>query len=88
MELTFHSCPGADSFLNASPDHTVDEVAPPDHMGIRAAIFWLVVGSAMVGTAIVAFGWKRTLEVWAISGVVLAIFFLAARLCYIYVLKT
>jgi hypothetical protein len=81
MELTFHSCPGVDSSINARPDRFVDEVPlPAGHFGIRAAIFWLIVGSAMVGTAIVAFGWKRTLAVWAISGVVLALVFVAEQL--------
>ncbi len=41
--------------MHASHEHA-DEVTPPtDHLGIRWAVFWLVVGSAMVGTAIVAF---------------------------------
>jgi hypothetical protein len=75
--------------MHASHEHVADEVSPPgDHLGIRWALFWLVVGSAMVGTAIVAFGWKRTLEVWAISGVVLALLFVGERLWYKYIRKS
>ena len=89
MELTVHSCPGAGAIMHASNDHIADEVAPAgDPLGIRWAAFWLVIGSAMVGTAIVAFGWRRTLEIWAISGVSLALIFGVERLWYKYVRKS
>ena len=74
--------------MYASHDHIVDELKPADHVGIRMAVLWLVVGSAMVGTAIVAFGWRRTLEVWAISGVGLALLLVGERLWYKYVRKS
>jgi hypothetical protein len=73
--------------MHASSDHVAEEATPTDHFGIRAAALWLVVGSAMVGTAIVAFGWKRTLTVWAVSGVVLALVFAGERLWYEYIRK-
>lgn len=67
---------------------THEELPPTDHLGIRTALLWLVLGSAAVATAIVAFGWKRTLVVWAGSGATLALLFVVERLWYRYVRKS
>jgi hypothetical protein len=88
MELTLPGCSAARSLMQASSDHSTDEAAPTDHFGIRAALLWLVVGSALVGTAIVALGWRRTVEIWAVSGVALALLFVGERLWYKYVGKS
>jgi hypothetical protein len=75
--------------MDAVHDHIADEVTPrADHLGIRWAIVWLVVGSALVGTAIVAFGWKRTLQVWAISGLALGVVIAADWFWYKHIRKS
>jgi len=69
--------------MHAVHDHVTDELAPrADHLGFRWALVWLIMGSALVGTSIVAFGWKRTLEVWAISGAALGLVIVAESLWY------
>jgi hypothetical protein len=89
MELTLPTCFSANREKDATSDRTATEVAPPtDHLGIRTAMFWLTIGSAMVATAIVTMGWKRTLQVWSFSGVALALVFVAERLWYKFVLKS
>ena len=58
---------------------TTDLPQPAEHLGAGIVVLWLVVGSALVATAIVAFGWRRTLEVWLGAGVLMALICLAER---------
>lgn len=78
-----------DGLMDAEVQHLAEEVIPPaDHLGLSVVLLWLVVGSALVATAIVAFGWRRTLEIWAVSGVLLPLLFVGERLWYRFVRKS
>jgi len=89
MELTFPGFRGVDAPMSVDSPPVTDEGVPPtDHLGIQAAVLWLVVGSAMVATAIVAVGLRRTIEIWGVSGVLLPLVFAGERLWYKYVLKS
>ena len=63
-------------------------VAPTDYVGLEAAVLWLAIGSAMVAAAIVTVGPRRTLEIWAVSAVLLPLVFVGERLWYKYVRKS
>jgi hypothetical protein len=64
--------------IDATPKQKTDDgPQPAEHLGAGIVIVWLVVGSALVATAIVAFGWRRTLEVWLGAGVLLGLVCLA-----------
>jgi len=60
---------------------------PADHLGVPLVALWLVVGSALVATAIVVFGWRRTLEIWAACGIILPLFLLGERVWYKHIRK-
>ena len=65
--------------LDASTDRTATQVEPAEHLGAGIVMLWLVMGSAMIATAIVAFGWVRTIEIWFGSGVLLGLICVAER---------
>jgi hypothetical protein len=89
MELTLPSCPGAESLIAVDACDVADELLPPsDFVGLEAAALWLIVGSTLVGIAITAFGWQRTLAIWSASAVALPLVFAAERLWYKYVVKS
>lgn len=68
---------------DAGSEHLLNDIpASADHLGAGIVMLWLVIGSALVATAIVAFGWARTLEVWIGSGVILGLICVAERLWY------
>jgi len=82
MEMTLSRGPGVGThaMTNASTEHTSDDIPQPaEHLGAGIVLLWLVVGSALVATAIVAFGWRRTIEVWVGSGVLLGLMCVADR---------
>jgi hypothetical protein len=72
---------------DSQPLHA-ERVPPTDYVGIEAALLWLIIGSAMVATAIVAFGLRRTVQIWGVSGLVLPLVFVGERLWYKYILKS
>lgn len=66
--------------VNVSTEHTTEDMPQPaEHLGAGIVLLWLVIGSALIATAIVAFGWRRTLEVWVGSGVLLGLICVAER---------
>ena len=68
---------GADQMMDvSSTEHAAEDntIPPPaGHLGAGIVLFWIVLGSALIATAIVAFGWRRTVEIWLGSGVVLGL---------------
>jgi hypothetical protein len=82
MEMTLSSGPGVetDAMVDATTEHPSDDIPQPaEHLGAGIVLVWLVAGSALVATAIVAFGWRRTLEVWVGSGVLLGLICVGER---------
>lgn len=79
---------GLDRMMDASStEHAAEETPTPppaEHLGAGIVVLWIVVGSALMATAIVAFGWRRTLEVWLGAGVVLGLICVAERVWYRY----
>jgi hypothetical protein len=63
-----------DATTEHAAEHAADDMPQPaEHLGAGIVLVWLVIGSALVATSIVAFGWRRTLEVWVGAGVVLGL---------------
>ena len=76
MELTISSGPqmGIEPMIDASSETTRDDcVEPAEHLGRGIVALWLVIGSALMATAIVAFGWRWTVAIWVGSGVLLGL---------------
>jgi hypothetical protein len=78
---------GLDRMMDASStEHAAEDTTttppPAEHLGAGIVVLWIVMGSALVATAIVAFGWRRTLEVWLGAGVVLGLICVAERVWY------
>jgi hypothetical protein len=90
MQLTILSNPdvGLNRMMDASStEHAAEDSATPppaEHLGAGIVLLWIVLGSALMATAIVAFGWLRTLEVWVGAGAVLGLICVAERVWYRY----
>lgn len=60
--------------IDASSEPTCTElVESAKHLSGGIVLLWLVMGSALMATAIVAFGWRWTVAVWVASGLVLGL---------------
>ncbi|HEY4305101.1 MAG TPA: hypothetical protein VGM82_11570 [Gemmatimonadaceae bacterium] len=71
---------------DSSSKRVADEAAlSTDQFGVRVALYWLILGCAMVATALVTLGMRHTLELWAFSAVALPAVFVGERLWYKFV---
>jgi len=77
-----------DGVMDANAHFVAEErPQPADHLGVPVVALWLVAGSALVATAIVVFGWRRTLEIWAACGILLPLFLVGERIWYKHIRK-
>ena len=60
-------------------DASAERSAGTSRPGLDAGlvITWLVIGAALVATAVVAFGWRRVIAIWLASGLMLAVIIVA-----------
>lgn len=76
MELTISGATqtGLRPMVDASSDTTSNDLTEPvEHLDGGVVLFWFVIGSALMATAIVAFGWRWTVAIWVGSGLLLGL---------------
>ena len=57
---------------------TVDDQLDADLSG-TVVMLWLIVGAALIATAVVALGWQLTAELWVASAALLAVIAIVER---------
>jgi hypothetical protein len=68
--------------VEAMTGATMDQETHPKRAKLEASLVgvWLVMGIALVVTAVVAMGWRRAVLIWLVSAVALAVLLIVDRI--------